>query len=124
MHPIRLALCHLDQASCASIAARLRGATVEVGPDPLSLAGPPGGCDAVLIGDASAAHPATVGRLLSAKAHVLVVAEPCPPWSAIEALSQAARRAGVQFAVVNPDRYLPSRQVVSRQVGVIGEPGL
>jgi predicted dehydrogenase len=43
----------------------------------------------------------------------------------IESLSRAARAAGVQFAVVNPDRYLPSRQLIRQQLGnAIGEPGL
>jgi predicted dehydrogenase len=121
MHPIRLAVCHLEEATCAAIAARLRGATVEVCRDLASLSG----CDAVLLGESGAMQAATAVRLFSKKIHVLVVAAPCPPWSAIEALSGAARTAGVQFVVVNPDRYLPSRQLLSRQVpDVIGEPGL
>src|SRR5262245_20315577 len=121
MHPIRLAVCHLEEATCAAIAARLRGATVEVCRDLASLAG----CDAVLLGDPGAMQAAAGVRLLSKKVHVLVVAGPCAPGSAIEALSGTARTAGVQFVVVNPDRYLPSRQLLSRQVpDVIGEPGL
>src|SRR5687768_10550864 len=104
MHPVHLAVSHPEDASCAAIAARLRGATVAVCDDLASLSE----CDAVLLGDPSAIQPATVVRLLSKKIHVLVVAAPCPPWSAIKALSDAARTAGVQFAVVNPDRYLPS----------------
>jgi predicted dehydrogenase len=121
MHPIRLAVSHPEEVICAAIAARPRGATVEVCRDLASLSG----CDAVLLGDPGAMQAATAVRLFSKKIHVLVVAAPCPPWSAIEALSGTARTASVQFIVVNPDRYLPSRQLLSRQVPeVIGEPGL
>src|SRR5262249_32307908 len=114
-----------EDASCAAIAARLRGATVEVCRDLAGLSGPPAGCEAALLAEPGAMLPATVVRLLSMRIHVLVVATPCPSWSVIEALSDAARTAGVQFGVVNPDRYLPSRELLARQVpDVIGEPGL
>jgi predicted dehydrogenase len=43
----------------------------------------------------------------------------------MEGLSSCARKYGVQFAVVNPDRYLPSRQLIRKQLPVpLGEPGL
>lgn len=64
-------------------------------------------------------------ELLRAGIHVLVVAEPCLSPFAVEVLSNEARRAGVRCAVVNPDRYLPSRQLVRKQLsGPLGDVGL
>jgi predicted dehydrogenase len=63
--------------------------------------------------------------LLRAGVHVLLVADPCPSATAIEGLANEARRAGVSCAVVNPDRYLPSRQLIRKQLsGPLGEAGL
>jgi predicted dehydrogenase len=56
---------------------------------------------------------------------MLLVADPCPSGEMIEALYAAARASGVQLAVVNPDRYLPSRRLIREQLGgPLGEPGL
>src|SRR5262249_4954427 len=90
-----------------------RGAVVEASPE---------GCDAVaLLGPA---EDAPVATFLTAGKHVLLTAEPWLSGDLLEAWSAAAR-AGARLAVVNPDRYLPSRRVIPEQVhGRLGEPGL
>ena len=113
MHDIRLAVCHPDEAVRAGIAARLRGATVVP-------AGSAGRDAAMLWG-----HGPPPEELLRAGVHVLLVAEPRPPHVTVAALFDAARKLGVRFAAVNPDRYLPSRQLIRKQLGgSLGEPGL
>src|SRR4051812_4740727 len=112
MEEIRLAVYHPDSAACAGIAARLHGATV-VSENT----------------DASAAMLCGVGPspedLLRLGIHVLLVAEPCLPPLSVEVLLGSARRAGVRCAVVNPDRYLPSRQLIRKQLGgPLGKVGL
>lgn len=121
MRKLRLAVCLPNAADVAVIAMRLHGATVEPCGDPAGLRGPPEGCDAVMLAGAGQ----QVKQLLAAGIHVLLVADPCPPDEAIEALYAAARASEVQLAVVNPDRHLPSRQLIRKQVGgPLGEPGL
>lgn len=112
MPEIRLAVCLPNAADVAGIAVRLRGAAVE----------PCGeGCDAAML--AGTWQP--VKQLLAARIHLLLVADPCPPGDVIEAFYVAARTSGAQLAVVNPDRYLPSRQLIRNQLGgPLGEPGL
>ena len=116
MDAMRVAVSCPDEAEVAAIAARLRGATVE----PCDDRGAADGCHAVmLVGAGSGA-----GRFLSARTAVLLVADPSPSPDTTEALFAASRNARVQLAVVNPDRYLPSRQLVRKQLAAIGEPGL
>jgi predicted dehydrogenase len=115
---IRLAVCDRDAARRDRVAARLRGAVV-VPDDPKA-------CDAVML----VGEPARAAEWLAAGKSVLLVAEPCPPREVAEPLFAAAFAAGrataKQFALVNPDRYLPSRQLVRKQLltGPLGEPGL
>ncbi|HJZ58130.1 MAG TPA: hypothetical protein VKE74_24525 [Gemmataceae bacterium] len=120
MHAIRLAVSCPDAAEVAAIAARLCGATVE----PYDDHSPPEGCQAAVLVGPELPWRDTVEQLLAAGAHVLVAANPCPPGDLIETLSRSARTAGVQLAVVNPDRYLASRQLVRWQMAAIGEAGL
>ena len=125
MHPIRLAVSHPDEAGRAALAARLRGATVEPCGDLTAFRGPPDGPDAVMLVGPAIPDITTVRQLLAAKSHVLLVADPCPSGKMIQALFTFAESAGVRLTVVNPDRYLPSRQLVRRQLPVpLGEPGL
>jgi predicted dehydrogenase len=66
----------------------------------------------------------TVGQLLAAKSHVLV-AHPSPFGMMTRRLFTSAESARVRLAVVNPDRYLPSRQLIRKQLLIpLGEPGL
>jgi predicted dehydrogenase len=112
MSEIRLAVCHPDSAAFAGIAARLRGASVE----PYSA-----DCTAAMLCGAGPSPE----ELLRAGVHVLFVAEPCPSALALEVLFREAQRAGVKLAVVNPDRYSPSRQLICKQLGgPLGEAGL
>lgn len=122
MGAIRLAVNH---PAAAAVAVRLRGATVEPCDDLSRFRGPPDGCDAILL--AGPPHPdlTTLGQLLAAKAHVLLIADPCPPGTKIQGAFTFAQSVGVRLAVVNPDRYLPSRRLIRGQLPVpLGEPGL
>lgn len=114
MDDVRLVVWHPDEAARAGIAARLRGATVE----PCE---PGADCDAAVLCGVGPSPE----ELLRTGVHVLIVAEPCPSPFVVEVLANEARRAGVRCAVVNPDRYLPSRLLVRKQLsGALGEPGL
>jgi predicted dehydrogenase len=119
---IRLAV-GAEEAVSSQLAARLRGASVETrlgdGATP-----PPATCDAaVYLG--LPPGPEVIERLLSRGTHVLVTPRAGLSVDALERLS-AARRSGAQLAVANPDRFLPSRQLIRQQLdaGRLGEPGL
>jgi predicted dehydrogenase len=117
MRAIRLAVSHPDGAEVAAVAARLRGATVE------PFRGTPDGCDAVLV--LGPTDRSTADWLRTARVHVLTVAGVCPLSEVNEGLFKVAWKVGVHLAVVNPDRYLPSRQLVRKQLPLpLGEPGL
>jgi predicted dehydrogenase len=122
MPDIRLAVIAPHVADRAGVAARLRGATVVAEDDPVRFRGPPAGPDAAL---AIGLGRTLVEPMLASGIHVALVADPCPRADEVEALYAAARTAGVTFAVVNPDRYLPSRQLLRKQLPTpLGEPGL
>jgi predicted dehydrogenase len=111
---MRLAVSGCDEAALRAVAARLRGAV---------LAADPEQCDAVALIDPPVPEDAPVERFLSAGKHVLVTAQ---PWLVEELLERwsAAASGGTRLAVVNPDRYLPSRRLVREQLGKLGAPGL
>lgn len=113
MPELRLAVRDPNGTARQAVAMRLRGASVVSGD----------GYDAVMfLGPTSAGDVETA---LAAQTHVLLVAEPCPPADVLEGFYAAARSAGVRFAAVNPDRYLPSRQLIRDQLpNRLGEPGL
>jgi predicted dehydrogenase len=112
---IRLTVDGIDEAARRAIAPRLRGAAI------LADAG-----DAVVFLGPVPPQAATIERLLAAGTHVLLAAESCLPADTLEALSAAAQRGGVHLEVVNPDRHLPSRQLIKQQLdqGVLGAVGL
>jgi predicted dehydrogenase len=71
------------------------------------------------------AEPAAIERLLAAGLHVLVASSPCLPVDAIQRLAERARAAKLRLALVNPDRLLPSRQLIKSQLGgSLGSPEL
>lgn len=113
MNDIRLAIYHPDETARAGVAARLRGALVV----------PSAGiedCDAVICSPAPDEAELAIGH----HQHVLIAAWNCP-LAEIEELVARARKLRVQCSVVNPDRYLPSRQIIRKQLGgPLGEPGL
>jgi predicted dehydrogenase len=102
---------------------RLRGATVA--PDPGGDR-PPDDCDAVVLLAARPSDSELVRRCLEAGRHTLLVARPWLTASVLDGLAGTASRAGAQLAVLNPDRFLPSRQLIRQQLdaGRLGEPGL
>ncbi len=113
MDDVRLAVCNPDEAACAGVAVRLHGASV--------VPWTPDGADAVMFDGAAD----LCEQVLRGGVHALLVANPCPPGEVIDALFAAARKSGAQLAVVNPDRYRPSRQLIKKQLGgPLGEPGL
>lgn len=115
---IRLTVCCPNEAVRAAVAARVRGAAVEARPDVPPPA--PGGA-VMLVG----LPPSNAGPLLAGGAHVLLAAEPVPDRGGLGALFAAARSAGVLFVAANPERYLPSRRLVRRQIpDPLGDPGL
>lgn len=112
-----------DETTLRQLGRRLRGATVQ----PLSPGDtPPDGCDAVVLLDRRAGDAALIGRCLEAGHHTLLVAQPWLAGAALDRLADEASRSGAQLAILNPDRYLPSRQLLRQQLdsGRLGEPGL
>lgn len=108
-----------DEALARELAPRLRGAAVDTRETPDA-------CDAVLLVETNREDAQLALRCLSAGKHVLLTAQAWLSSDVLAALSAAARNAGVQLAVANPDRFLPSRQLIRQQLdaGKLGEPGL
>ncbi|MCE9607210.1 MAG: hypothetical protein K8U03_20175 [Planctomycetia bacterium] len=103
-------------------ARRLHRATVEVFATPRKASAE---CAGVVFAGDIQADAASIERELNAGRHVLVAAEPCLSRESLLALEAAAKRKKVRFTVVNPDRWLPSRQVVRKQLGgSLGSPEL
>ena len=119
---IRLAL-RGDEPLLPQLRGRLRGATVAPYPDGER---PPDGCDAVVLLDPRPAESGLIRRCLETGRHTLLAARPWLTASVLDGLAGAASRAGAQLAVVNPDRFLPSRQLIRQQLdaGRLGAPGL
>lgn len=96
-------------------ARRLRVASIA------SLGGPKtpvaAGIQAEVFDGPDEAQPAALERAFSAGHHVLVAAVPCLNRAALESLSAQAQTKHLQIAVWNPDRFLPSRQLIRKQIG-------
>ena len=122
---IRLAVSG-EEASDRDVATRLRAATIESCFDASRMTVPPAASDAVLFVKSCPLQAELIERCLSSGKHVLLAAESWLSSDLLERLSVAARQAGVQLAVVNPARFLPSRQLIRQQLdaGKLGEPGL
>ena len=120
--PIRLALRGAGPV-LRQLQARLRGATVAPYP---GADRPPGDCDAVVLLDSRPGESGLIQRCLETGRHTLLAARPWLTASVLDGLAAAASRAGVQLAVLNPDRFLPSRQLIRQQLdaGRLGAPGL
>jgi predicted dehydrogenase len=80
----------------------------------------------VVFFDVPSADSNLIEQHLRAGKHVLMSADAWGSSEKLQTLSEAARQAGVQFALANLDRYLPSRQLIRQQLdaGKLGEPGL
>src|SRR5262245_56410683 len=106
MLEMRVGLC-AEGVDPAGVAARLRGVAL--------VAHDHADCQAAAFVGPRPPSQDAIKRLLSAGKHVLLATDGCPPGGDIEAHYNAAGKAGVRFAAVNPDRFLPSRKLV-RQV--------
>jgi len=113
---VRFMVSGVEEAAGREVASRLRGAIIETGE----------AFEAAVFVGPRQPEGEVIGRFLAAGKHVLVAAESCPSSAVLEALAAAARQGGVQLAVVNPDHYLPSRQLIRQQLdaGKLGEVGL
>jgi predicted dehydrogenase len=82
--------------------------------------------EAVLFLQSGRIESGLIEQCLSAKKHVLLMAQSWLTKDMLESLSAMARCNDVHLAVVNPDRFLPSRQLIGQQLtaGVLGRPGL
>lgn len=80
---------------------------------------------AVVLADAAQVEAAFIEKALSAGRHVLVAAEPCLTAVDLKKLAAVAESHRVRLDVVNPDRFLPSRQTIYQQLGgPLGSPEL
>jgi predicted dehydrogenase len=118
---IRLALISANETFSREMAIRVRRVRLQTFDNNSSVAD----CDAALFLGASA-NLLEVQRFLHAGKPVLLDAEACCSIEVVQLLSAVAQKTGVQFAVYNPERYLPSRQLIRQQLdaGKLGEPGL
>lgn len=118
---IRLSANENDNVDWRQVAARLRGAAID--PQGASLAA---NCDAVLLLAPTSNVAETGTNLLAAGKHVLQAADLCTSNEMLMQLSEAAQSSGAQFWCVNPDRFVPSRQLIREQLdkGHLGEVGL
>ncbi len=68
---------------------------------------------------------ATLERALGDGKHVFIAATPYLSWFDLNPLYITTWQSGLHFAFVNPDRYLPSRQLIKEQIGgKLGAAGL
>jgi predicted dehydrogenase len=103
------------------LAGRLHGATVDRG-DPEM----PSSCAAAAFLDPLEMSTERAQRCLHSGQHVLLLAGSWLSESALGRLSTAARDTGTRLAVLSPERFLPSRQLIREQLdsGRLGLPGL
>lgn len=122
---IRLAVSG-DEARWQMVSVRLRGGSINCSLGTADSHRVPEACDAVLLVTPSPQAAGLIEQALADGKHVLLASPTELLPGELESFSASAQRAGVQFAVVNPDRYLPSRQLLRQQLdaGKLGRPGL
>ncbi len=127
---IRLAVVGSENGPWAEAALRLREATIvlkenDSREDPSFFLAPTD-CEAVVFAGPGTARPNSVQRCLAAGKHVLLTVAAGLSSETLLELSSHAVRTGLQLAMVNPDRFLPSRQLIRQQLdaGKLGQPGL
>ena len=114
-----------DQAPWQKAACRLGGVEIDYGPDPDQCLKADDAHQAIVLAGAQRIEPTRINQLLSAEKHVLHVAEPTYSKREIESILDAARNSSVRFVAMNPDRFLPSRQLIKQQIPEkIGQIGL
>lgn len=67
---------------------------------------------------AALAKPQAIRAAIDAGRHVVVAAEPCLSQEQLASLAEAARGRGVMFELLNPDRFLPSRELMFGQLSI------
>ena len=107
------------QSAVQLLAARVRGATV-------APYAPAEVADALALLSPEPVDAALVTEWLSAGRHVLLTGHSWLQGEALDTLQSAATRGGAQLCILNPERFLPSRQLIRQQLdsGKLGEPGL
>lgn len=109
-----------------AVGSRLHGATLipYLTADERPL--PPDEFDALLLIAPDQAALSSVESLLLQKKSVHLTPSSGLSFDLLEKYSVAARESGAQFWISNPDRYLPSRQLIQQQLlaGKLGRPGL
>ena len=122
---IRLTISGGDEAVWQQVAARLRGVVIETAGDKLASDRLPQ-CDAVVLAGPMRACAGDVNHWLRSGKHVLLSVNSCLPNELAELASYQPHRGAGKLAIVNSERYLPSRQAIRQQLdaGDLGEPGL
>lgn len=94
------------------------------------LVADPAAAEAEVFDGAAQADVKRIRAALDAGRHAVVAAEPCLSQPQLSELKEAARAKGVMFALLNPDRFLPSRELMFNQpsigesAGPLGTPEL
>lgn len=122
---IRLAV-HGAKSRWQALTARLRGGSINGSLDTCDLPLSPDSYDAVLWIAPTQQETALIERALAQGKHVLIASATELSPTKLVLLAAAAKRAGVQLGIVNPDRFLPSRQLLRQQLeaGKLGQAGL
>lgn len=122
---IRLAV-YGEESDWQAVTARLRGGSINGSLDSADSQLSPEAYDAVLLIRPDQNETGLIERALAQGQHVLIATPTELPLAALESFSAKATQAGLLFAIVNPDRYLPSRQLLRQQLdaGKLGRPGL
>ncbi|MBI2807157.1 MAG: hypothetical protein HYX68_19420 [Planctomycetes bacterium] len=123
---IRLLAIGAPQMPWREIAPRLRGATLDSDSRRADEITATAACDAVLILPDSSVSTEGIERLIQHGKHVLASVEAIPFNASPSTLLETSHAAKQCLGIVNPDRYLPSRQLIRQQLdaGKLGEPGL
>ncbi len=116
---IRLAV-HGAETRWQAVSARLRGGLIGDTP------GANDSDDAVLFVSPGPDETPLIERAITHGKHTLIILPTKLSAASLRGFAATATQAGVQFAVFNPDRYLPSRQLIRQQLDAkkLGRPGL
>lgn len=119
---LRLLVISEESERWQSVQARLAATAIEV---QSALTGGIAGFDAVVTARTVNDSKGAIEECLRAGKHVLYAADIEFSWNEIAALHAIARQSKAQFTIINPDRFLPSRQLIKQQIpDKIGQAGL
>ena len=107
------------------VGSRLHGAAIETGLD-LSAIRSLSDCDAVVVGDDVLCSMESLQVLSISRKPALRLVGKKFAWDEIKTWCNASTSTNTSISWVNPDRFLPSRQLIRQQLdaGKLGEPGL